>query len=123
MIGNFVETHDPSSGGDLYVFSSRGFSGIQVTLNYFLIASDRRGLSLSARSGDRKRPVLRVKAVRRWRGGRGGQALGTEGGRGKAGDARLMAGVIFLIGKWSSVIKRDLRSFFFSRFQSGLRQA
>lgn len=46
--------------------------------------------------------------MRRWRGGRGGQ----RGGREKAGDARLMAGVIFLIGKWSSVIKRDLGVFF-----------
>lgn len=83
-VGNLEETPDPSSGGDLYVLSSRGFSGIQVTLNYFLIASDRRGLSLSARSGDRKRPVLQVKAVRRWRVGRGGGGREGEGGGCKA---------------------------------------
>lgn len=62
MGGNSADTPDSSSGGDLNGLSSRGFSKIQVTLNYFLIASDRRGLSLGARSGDRKRPVLQVKA-------------------------------------------------------------
>lgn len=79
MVGNHVKNSDPKSRGYLYVFSSRSFSGIQVTVNYFLIASDRCGLSLGARSGDRKRPVLQVKAMRRWQGGRGGQ--GTGGGR------------------------------------------